>query len=96
MNRTEFETMYKAKYLNLLPEDDANRFIDEQRLGDGWVEAYKDDHLDLSWRDYVKQCAIDDLCEHYQMEFSWATTTAFEKWINDNPAVKAIFELRSK
>lgn len=92
MNQTEFESQYKAKYLNLLPEDDANKFIDENREDEG----YTDDHLNVCWRDYVKQCAIDDLCEHYQMQLSWATATAFEKWINDTPPIKALFDLRSK
>ncbi len=103
MNRAEFETMYKAKYLNLLPEDDANKFIEDAIIWrlktDGTQhqeEIYDDDHLQLCWRNYVMQCAIDDICEHYQIEFSWSTTTAFEKWISDNPQVKALFDLRSK
>lgn len=103
MNRTEFETMYKAKYLTALPgstqhpdliaENYADKFIAEHRTHGG----YTDDHLDVCWMEYVKQCAIDDLCEHYQKyAYLLANPEDYEKWINDNPAIKAIFELRSK
>ena len=83
MNRTEFESKYKAKYLNLLPEDEANKFIDDNREDEG----YTDDHLNVCWRNYVMQCAIDFFCEKQD----WAA----KSW-KDQEFIKPLFDLRSK
>ncbi len=94
MNRTEFESKYKAKYLNLLPEDDANKFIEDAIIWrlktDGTQhqeEIYDDDHLQLCWRNYVMQCAIDRYCDFHQPDFDAGYMSASEI---------ALFDLRSK
>ena len=103
MNRTEFESQYKAKYLNLLPEDEANKFIEDAIIWrlktDGTQhqeEIYDDDHLQLCWRNYVMQCAIDDVCAFFDIEYAMYKSEAFKQWIEDHPPIKALFELRSK
>lgn len=84
MNRTEFESKYKAKYLNNLHvEGEAELFIDENRTDDGYI----DDHLNVCWRDYVKQCAIDEYCKY----MDWTHPNLSVK-----PEIKALFDLRSK
>ncbi len=84
MNRAEFESKYKAKYLNNLHvEGEAELFIDENRTDDGYI----DDHLNVCWRDYVKQCAIDEFCDYHN--------SAPQFW-KDSSVIKALFDLRSK
>jgi hypothetical protein len=81
MNRTEFESQYKAKYLNLLPENNANKFVNENRTDDGYI----DDHLQVCWSNYVMQCAIDDFCNYIDMTQSNSKS---------KPVIKALFDLR--
>lgn len=84
MNRTEFESQYKAKYLNNLHvEGEAELFIDENRTDEG----YTDDHLNVCWRDYVKQCAIDAFCDWHD--------SAPKMW-KERGIIKSLFDLRSK
>ena len=85
MNRTEFESKYKAKYLNNLHvEGEAELFIDENRTDEGYI----DDHLNVCWRDYVKQCAIDDFCALAEFIYDFK--------MPESPVIKALFDLRSK
>ncbi len=89
MNRAEFESKYKAKYLNNLHvEGEAELFIDESRTDEGYI----DDHLNVCWRDYVKQCAIDDFCDHYDRKFGESIINSCK----EHSAFKALFDLRSK